>query len=83
MMTNASGGTGSIDTGGLDPVKMWEITMDMLILGLMCVVLHHPMGVVGLKQTGEEVEVMNLWKELNKDLVDVVKSMMMKEMNTR
>jgi hypothetical protein len=48
-MTNASGGIGSIDTGGLDPVKMWEPTMDLLIYGLMCVVLHHPMEAIGLK----------------------------------
>ncbi len=58
-MTNAFGGIGSFVTGGLDPVKVWEPTMDMLILSLMYVVLHHPTVQNGLKLTGEELIMMN------------------------
>ena len=79
-MTNASGGIGSIVTGGLDPVKMWEPTMDTLILGQMFDVLHHPLEVVGLKWIGEEEVAMNPWKEWNNDLKDVAKSLITMEM---
>ena len=79
-MTNASGGIGSIVTGGSDPVRMWEPTMDMLILSQMFDVHHLHMEVNGLNWIGEEVVMMNPWKEWNNDLVDVRKPLMMMEM---
>jgi len=47
-MTNAFGGISSIVTGGLDPVKMLEATMDMLTSILICDVLRRPMDLNGL-----------------------------------
>jgi len=56
----AFGGTARIGTGGLDLVKMWEQTKDLLTSSQTCVVLLCPMGSNGRSSNGKKEIMINL-----------------------